>query len=167
MCLFSNNMFLILFKINNRIRILSHCLDIWLGKVCGLAKEGVVFAQKSVCGYFVLGMTGHAWLSSVQGEVVLRCSSPQIRQTGKNANGEKCFSPNLCFPLLLLHGTILSTQQTISLVKLVEFSVLSSLQWTGSTPGRCWAHIKRLPAGLRSSLGRQTRVAWRVLVSWQ
>lgn len=60
MCLFSNNMFLILFKINNRIRILSHCLDIWLGKVCGLAKEGVVFAQKSVCGYFVLGMTGQA-----------------------------------------------------------------------------------------------------------
>lgn len=152
-------MFLIVFKINNRIRILSHCLDIWLGKVCGLAKEGVVFAQKSVCGYFVLGMTGQAWLSSAQGEVVLHCAISRIRPTGKNANGEKCFPPNLCFPLLLMYRTILSTQQTLLLVELVEFSVLSSLRWTESTPGRCWALFKRLPAGLRSSLGRQTRVA--------
>lgn len=161
MCLFSNNMFLILFKINNRIRILSHCLDIWLGKVCGLAKEGVVFAQKAVYGYFVLGMTGQARLASVQGEVVLHCASPQIRQTGKNADGEKCFPPNLCFPSLLLHRTIAHSKPSRwwnwwSFLCSALCGALKALQGDVGLSSRDY----RLGwAGLRSSLGRQTRVA--------
>ena len=69
----------------------------------------------------------------------LYCTIPQIRQTGKNGHGQKCFSPNLCFALLL-HRAVLSTQQTSSLVELFEFSVVSSLLCTLNTQENLGSH---------------------------